>query len=105
MEDAGDPGESPDFCSCSISPPIPVPTFLPGPFLLFPDGTHLISGDREAQEQGRTDIKVSGPQKKAIATLKVTRCWGEGCPLDLGNRVVTETPHLSDLQQLPRGGV
>ncbi|ERE71692.1 fer-1-like protein 4 [Cricetulus griseus] len=71
MEDAGDPGESPDFCSCSISPPIPVPTFLPGPFLLFPDGTHLISGDREAQEQGRTDIKVSGPQKKAIATLKI----------------------------------
>ncbi|XP_075818961.1 fer-1-like protein 4 [Microtus pennsylvanicus] len=36
-----------------------------------PDGTHLISADREAQEQGRTDTKVSGPQKKAIATLKI----------------------------------
>ncbi|XP_005363210.1 fer-1-like protein 4 [Microtus ochrogaster] len=36
-----------------------------------PDGTHLISADREAQEQGRTDTKVSGPRKKAIATLKI----------------------------------
>ncbi|XP_032758323.1 fer-1-like protein 4 [Rattus rattus] len=36
-----------------------------------PDGTHLISGEREAQEQGETDIKVSVPRKKAIATLKI----------------------------------
>ncbi|KAM7327020.1 hypothetical protein ACRRTK_013387 [Alexandromys fortis] len=36
-----------------------------------PDSTHLISADREAQEQGRTDTKVSGPRKKAIATLKI----------------------------------
>ncbi|EDL06165.1 mCG125376, isoform CRA_a, partial [Mus musculus] len=35
------------------------------------DGTHLISGDREAQEQGETDSKVSVPRKKAIATLKI----------------------------------
>ncbi|XP_040588599.1 fer-1-like protein 4 [Mesocricetus auratus] len=36
-----------------------------------PGGTYLVSGDREAQEQGRTGVKVSGPRKKAIATLKI----------------------------------
>ncbi|XP_051044235.1 fer-1-like protein 4 [Phodopus roborovskii] len=36
-----------------------------------PDGTHLISGDSEAQEQRRTNTKASGPRKKAIATLKI----------------------------------
>ncbi|GAB1285849.1 Fer-1-like protein 4 [Apodemus speciosus] len=36
-----------------------------------PDGAHLISGDREAREQGETDIKASVPRKKAIATLKI----------------------------------
>lgn len=71
--------------------------------MLFPDGTHLISGEREAQEQGETDIKVSVPRKKAIATLKVTGCWEKGSPRDLGYRVVTEAPCLSDLPQLPRG--
>ncbi|KAL6046825.1 hypothetical protein STEG23_005098 [Scotinomys teguina] len=36
-----------------------------------PDGTHLISVDREAQGQGGADSKISVPRKKAIATLKI----------------------------------
>ncbi|XP_021496224.1 fer-1-like protein 4 isoform X1 [Meriones unguiculatus] len=36
-----------------------------------PDGTHLSSTDREAPEQGETDIKGPVPRKKAIATLKI----------------------------------
>ncbi|KAL1786542.1 fer-1 4 [Sigmodon hispidus] len=35
------------------------------------DGTHVISVNREAQDQGATDTKVSIPRKKAIATLKI----------------------------------
>lgn len=105
MDEAGDPGESPQSLLSSVCPPTPIPYFLPGPFLLFPAGTHLISGDREAQEQQKTDIKVSVLQKKAVATLKVTGCWGEKSPWDLGYRVVTAAPRLSDLQQLPRGRV
>lgn len=107
MDEAGDPGESPSSLLSSHLPSHPTPYVLPGPFffLLFLDGTHLISGDREAQEQGETDTKVSVPRKKAIATLKVTGCWGEGSPWDLGSRVVTEAPRLSDLQQLLGGRV
>ncbi|XP_059115692.1 fer-1-like protein 4 [Peromyscus eremicus] len=36
-----------------------------------PDGTCLISVDREAQEQGGADSKISVPRKKAVATLKI----------------------------------
>ncbi|XP_008838974.1 fer-1-like protein 4 [Nannospalax galili] len=35
------------------------------------DGTHLVSVDREAQDQGEADNKVSLPRKKAITTLKI----------------------------------
>lgn len=59
--------------------PLPhTPVFLTRTFLLFPDGINLTSMDGEAQDQVETEVKGSVSQKKAVATLKVTMCQGEG---------------------------
>lgn len=59
--------------------PLPhMQVFLTRTFLLFPDGANLTSMNGEAQDQVEAEVKGSVSQKKAIATLKVTGCQGEG---------------------------